>query len=864
MAIVFRTLIVGFSTACATLTSVSTTVASVTPPNVIEIDVPWVDSLLPTDAEIELLLSDDDFEFVKGAVLVSEPPAAPRLLPDIDIDIGDGPSRGDAGSTIDREHAFSLHSNPGAEKVIFLDFDGHVAQGTAWNDEPGSTLVLGEYSREIVGHEIDGFTQRELDGIFEIWQRVADDFAPWPVDVTTEDPGDAALYSVDRSVDTRYGAHVVITHDSDWYGGSGGVAYIGTIGQRYYSPAFVFSDNLPEYAGLVYGGSPKLVAEAASHEVGHNLGLSHDGAHDSDPHDSTNDGTPYFGGHRDSEWAPIMGVGYDKAITQWSKGDYPNANQPEDDIAVIDAHLHGRGTGPTTSSASLGPGDTTVVATLSDGGAVDSYQLVVTEGPVDVALSKTHAWGNLLAELVVTDVGAGTSTLVTPDDPTEWAHHVDGLAPGTYTVDVRSIGWDDPTVDGDDFPAYGSMGQYVLSVDAPDGVPAVTPTTTAPTTTTPTTTPTTVAPTTTVPTTPPPPAEADANRLAAIDPVRLLDTRSPGAVSDRVEAGENIRIPLAGVNGISSDTRAAVVNVVAVRPSGNGYLSVTPCTDVSVDERTSSLNYVAGSNIANSTIATLSDDGSICIYSSASTHVVLDVTGAIGPSGAAELSDTTVRRIVDTRIGDNIPRRLDAGEIAVVSLDGDVAHDTTAISVNVTAVAPATGGYLSIDNCAARDVTASLNFSTGETRGNNGIFALGADQTLCVQASTAVDVIIDLTGEFGDDGYTYLPAEPVRLLDTRASAALTPGSSTSFEVPTPADGVTPVAASINIASAGHPRSGFITSWNCGSLSTSSALNPVAGQVTANGALAPLNPGQRSCLFHQAGGNLVVDLNGWWV
>lgn len=875
MAIIFRTLIVGFSTACATLTSVSTTVASVTPQNVNETDLTWVDSLLPSETELDLLLSDDSFEFVKGAVLVSEPPAAPRLLPDIDVDIDIeiGPSPGEAGPALVEAEVLALHSNPGAEKVIFLDVDGHVVEGTAWNDGPGSTLELGEYSREVVGHEVDGFTQHELAGIVEIWERVAEDFAPWPVDVTTEDPGEAALYSTDRSVDTRYGAHVVITHDSDWYGGSGGVAYIGTIGQRYYSPAFVFSDNLPEYSGLVYGGSPKMVAEAASHEVGHNLGLSHDGATDSNPHDSTNDATPYYGGHPNGEWAPIMGVGYVKDVTHWSRGDYPNATQTQDDLAIIDSHLLGRITGPTVSSWTLGPGDMSLVATLSDGGSVDSYPLVVTEGPVSVALAKADLSGNLLAELVVVDDSTGVTTRVAPDHPVIWSSRVDDLGPGNYTVEVHSVGWNDPAVVGDDFPSYGSMGDYVISVDAPAGVPSgTTPTTvpdddTGPTTTAPDTTPTTRAPdttpTTSVPTTPTDPVDTP-NRLAAIAPVRVLDTRTPGAVSDRIEAGENIRVDLAGLHGISSDARAAVVNVVAVRPATNGYLSVTPCTDVAVSERTSSLNYVAGNNIANSTIATMSDDGAICIYSSASTDVVLDVTGAIGPSGLAELTDTSVRRVVDTRTGDGIPERLAAGEIAVVSLAGAVDADTTAISVNVTAVGPATRGFLSIDNCSARDATASLNFSGGENRGNNGIFALSDDQTVCVRASTAVDVIIDLTGEFGDDGFTYLPAEPVRLLDTRTSGALTPGSSTSFEVPEPADGITPVAASINIASAGHPRSGFITSWNCGSLSTSSALNPVAGQVTANGALASLNPGHRSCLFHEAGGDLVVDLNGWWV
>ena len=60
------------------------------------------------------------------------------------------------------------------------------------------------------------------------------------------------------------------------------------------------------------------------HEIGHTLGLYHSGQ---------TTGVEYYAGH--SDWAPIMGVGYGKSLTQWSKGEYPNANQPQDDIAII-------------------------------------------------------------------------------------------------------------------------------------------------------------------------------------------------------------------------------------------------------------------------------------------------------------------------------------------------------------------------------------------------------------------------------------------------------------------------------------------------------------------------------------------------
>src|SRR5690606_36575395 len=73
----------------------------------------------------------------------------------------------------------------------------------------------------------------------------------------------------------------------------------------------------------------KNAAEVGSHEVGHTLGLSHDGR--------TTPVEEYFGGHGsgDTGWAPIMGVGYYQPVAQWSKGEYASANQLQDDLNII-------------------------------------------------------------------------------------------------------------------------------------------------------------------------------------------------------------------------------------------------------------------------------------------------------------------------------------------------------------------------------------------------------------------------------------------------------------------------------------------------------------------------------------------------
>ena len=168
------------------------------------------------------------------------------------------------------------------------------------------------------------FSEAERAVIQDVWRRVAEDYAPFDVNVTTADPGEAALVRTDGA-DQVYGTRVVIDGDTpDQSCSCGGYAYIGTfdaIGSGYYQPSWV-------YQGAQGGtlATAKRLAEAASHEAGHNLGLIHDGV-----------GTQsYYTGH--GSWAPIMGVGYDRPIVQWSKGDYPGANSSQDDLAVIPSH----------------------------------------------------------------------------------------------------------------------------------------------------------------------------------------------------------------------------------------------------------------------------------------------------------------------------------------------------------------------------------------------------------------------------------------------------------------------------------------------------------------------------------------------
>jgi len=80
---------------------------------------------------------------------------------------------------------FKLHSKPGSSRILFLDFDGHVITGTAWNQNNNGGLDIVAPPFDTDGNP-GTFSDDERRRIQEVWSRVAEDYAPFDVDVTTE------------------------------------------------------------------------------------------------------------------------------------------------------------------------------------------------------------------------------------------------------------------------------------------------------------------------------------------------------------------------------------------------------------------------------------------------------------------------------------------------------------------------------------------------------------------------------------------------------------------------------------------------------------------------------------------------------
>ncbi len=365
------------------------------------------------------------------------------------------------GTLAPLDQTFLLHSRPGSKRTIYLNFKGATLTGTVWNSGGGSIIAP--------PYDIDGvpgtFSTTELQRIQYIWQRVSEDYAPFDVDVTTEAvPLDRITRS--GSTDDVFGTTVLITNRTGVYSCScGGVAYLGVFDDTsdYYKPALVFYDALG-------AGNEKYVAEAISHEAGHNMGLGHDGTATAG----------YYTGHGSGAtgWAPIMGVGYYQSLVQWSKGEYSGANNAQDDYTVMQgnglplrADDHGNTAATATALAGVSSGATSTASAqgvIERPTDVDVFAFTAAAGSTTITVSGAARSSNLDALVTVRNAAGTVLATVNPVDALNAGTTITLPAAGTYYVFVQGTGKGDPLSTG--YSNYGSLGQYALSVSYQNAV----------------------------------------------------------------------------------------------------------------------------------------------------------------------------------------------------------------------------------------------------------------------------------------------------------------------------------------------------------------------------------------------------------
>src|SRR5262249_8593901 len=136
-----------------------------------------------------------------------------------------------------------------------------------------------------------------------------------------------------------------------------------------------------------------------------------------------------------------------------------------------------------------------------------------------------------------------------------------------------------------------------------------------------------------------------------VSPCRVLDTRFAGAlgpvpsggtlsilVSGDLTAGGTINQGGASTCNVPDGATGVFINIVAVTPSGAGYLTVYP-SSLALPPSSSTLNFATGQNIANAALVALCTPFSSCnrdlsiTMGQAGAHLVIDVTGFLWPVG---------------------------------------------------------------------------------------------------------------------------------------------------------------------------------------------------------------------------------------
>jgi hypothetical protein len=119
--------------------------------------------------------------------------------------------------------------------------------------------------------------------------------------------------------------------------------------------------------------------------------------------------------------------------------------------------------------------------------------------------------------------------------------------------------------------------------------------------------------------------------FTAVRPQRLVDTRNhTGSTGGKPAAGHTTIVKITGVGAanIPSGARAVVLDVTATQEAGLGQLTLYACG--SAVPLTALVDYVTNATITNLAVAKIGTSGRVCLRTSASAHLVVDLVGWYG------------------------------------------------------------------------------------------------------------------------------------------------------------------------------------------------------------------------------------------
>jgi hypothetical protein len=370
-----------------------------------------------------------------------------------------------------------------------------------------------------------------------------------------------------------------------------------------------------------------------------------------------------------------------------------------------------------------------------------------------------------------------------------------------------------------------------------------------------------------------------------ITPCRVVDTRgTTGSLGGpSLAAGSTRSFPLpTSTCGLPSNASAYSLNVTVVPRHALEYLSLWPTAQP--QPVVSTLNSLDGRIVANAAIVPAGTSGSVSVYVTDQTDVIIDVNGYFGAassSGALSFVPVTPCRVEDTRaangpFGGPILTANSTRSFTVPASACSIPSSAAAYSLNATVVPTNTLSYLTLyPTGIAQPVVSTLNSYTGQVVANAALVPAGTGGAITAYVTDQTNLIADINGYFTSTPATPLvfnAVTPCRVADTRNATGplggpvMAANSTRSFPLPSSACGIPSGASAyaLNVTVVPSGALNYLTLWPAGqSQPTVSTLNSYNGQIVANAALVPAGSAGAVDVFVTNQTQVILDIVGYF-
>ncbi|MBL8226974.1 MAG: BACON domain-containing protein [Bryobacterales bacterium] len=385
-------------------------------------------------------------------------------------------------------------------------------------------------------------------------------------------------------------------------------------------------------------------------------------------------------------------------------------------------------------------------------------------------------------------------------------------------------------------------------------------------------------------------------RFVPLRPCRLMETRPEYNFEGRIgdfgppfmTAGttRTLALPQSNVCSIPNTAKAFVLNVTLIPRGGVDHVTVFPGGDTRPEFYT--VRSPDGQIVANSAIVKAGPGGSIQVYTTNDTDILIDISGYMTDSPTANLVFYPLApcRVIETRAeyrsppGPFGPPTMNTGETRRFRFPSSphctVPSAAAAYSVTITVVPPGPLQFLTAWPAGEPQPNISnINSPAGRVLANNVILPASADGSVEVFVFNRSDVIVDISGYFAPDngsGLLFFPVTQCRVADTRlppntfGGPILENESWRTYPIPTSACGIPSIAGAYSLHLTAIPNGSpmpFLSVWpGVQGQPTTSVLNAFQGQTVTNSVIVPPSGGAISVYAFRRT-HLVLEVSGYF-